>query len=519
MPASAHAQPTRARTRTRRVRLSKLAIEVMAFAGNLRVPEGVFVGMPLALMPFQIDFIRDAFAGGVRRAILSVARRNTKTATVAIIVLAALIGPLMVENSLIVSAARSRAQASVVFEYCRKMIKASGLAEHFVIRDAMKEILCPRFGTMYRAISAESTTAVGFGMRLCIHDELGQVEGPEDALFNALTTAMGSYPDSLELIISTQAADDNDLLSILIDDALAGTDPTVICHLHAAPKDCDVMDPRAWEIANPAMAFGVRDRADLERQAKEAERLPSRQSAFRNYILNQRVRADEHFIPPGLWDACNGPVNDEVFTSGAPVYGGLDLSSRHDLTALALVAQDEAAIWHARLYVWTPEATLMERARTDHAPYDLWKKAGLLETLPGSMLDYEIVATRLAEICEHVPIINIQFDRWRIGELKLALSKAGIALPLVEMGQGFKDFNGAVDALESAVLNEQLRHGGNPLLRWSVANVAIARDHAGSRKFDKRLRTRRIDPAVALAMALRGAMQPTGVATVESLIA
>jgi phage terminase large subunit-like protein len=293
----------------RRGRPSKLAAEVIAFAGNLRVPEGTFVGLPLELMPFQTNFVVDAFRGGVRRAILSVARRNTKTATVAIIVLAALIGPLMVENSLIVSAARSRQQAAVVFEYCRKMIRASGLAEHFIIRDAAKEILCPRFGTMYRAIAAEATTAVGFGVRLAIHDELGQVEGPDDALFNALTTAMGSYPDSLEIIISTQAADDNDLLSILIDDALRGDDPSMICHLHTAPADCDVMDPDAWAAANPAMQFGVRDRADLERQAREAERLPSRQAAFRNFILNQRVRAVEHYIPPAMWDACDGAVN------------------------------------------------------------------------------------------------------------------------------------------------------------------------------------------------------------------
>jgi len=161
----------------------------------------------------------------------------------------------------------------------------------------------------------------------------------------------------------------------------------------------------------------------------------------------------------------------------------------------------------------------MERVRTDRAPYDVWTREGLIEPMPGSMVDYSILATRLAEICERVPITNIQFDRWRIEELKLALAKIGVMLPLVQMGQGFKDFNGAVDALETAVLNQQLRHGNHPILRWSIANVAISRDHAGARKFDKRLRTRRIDPAVALAMAMRGATQPTGVASLETLIA
>lgn len=503
---------------TRQPKQSPLAREVIAFAHNLRIPEGHLVGKPLELMPFQVAFIADAFRGGVRRAILSVARRNTKTATVAIIVLAALIGPLMVENSLVLSAARSRQQASVVFEYCKKMIRASGLASHFNIRDAAKEIHCPRYGTTYRAIAAEATTAVGYGVRLCIHDELGQVEGPDDALFNALSSAMGSYPDSLEIIISTQAANDDDLFSILIDDALRSGDRSIVCHLHAAPAGCDLDDVKAWEASNPAMAYGVRDRADLERQAKEAQRLPSREAAFRNFILNQRVRAVEHYIPPGLWDACNAPADPDVFQRG-PVYAGLDLSARSDLTALALVAQDDDGVWHSRLHIWTPGETMEEREKTDRAPYSLWQRQGLIETMPGSMIDYEALAERLAEICSALPIASIQFDRWRIAELKLQLQKIGAILPLVEMGQGFKDFNGAVDALETVVLNRALRHGAHPVLRWAVANVAISRDHAGNRKFDKRLRTRRIDPAVALAMALRGAMQPTGIADVSTMIA
>lgn len=505
-------------SRGKRMRHTALARDVIDFAHGLRVGEGDMVGQPLELMDFQIDFIADAFKGGVRRAILSVARRNTKTATVAIIVLAALIGPLMVPNSLIVSAARSRLQASVVFEYCKKMIRLSGLAAHFTIRDAAKEIVCERFGTTYRALAAEATTAVGFGMRLCIHDELGQVEGPRDALFEALTTAMGSYKDSLEIIISTQAANDDDLFSILIDDALKGDDPAVVCHLHTAPKDCKLDDREAWAAANPAMAYGVRDLADMERQSREAMRLPSREAAFRNYALNQRVRAIGHFIPPDIWDQGARAVDEEVLRRG-PCYAGLDLSSRRDLTSLAIVAQDDAGEWHARVWAWTPEETMAARERTDKVPYSQWVREGIVEALPGSVIDYELIAARLGEIATEYPIVTVNFDRWKIAELRLQLDKLGIALPLVEHGQGFKDFTGAVDALETVALNGELRHGGNPVLRWAVANVAVSRDHAGNRKFDKRLESRRIDPAVAVAMAMRGAVRPLGAPEIAALIA
>lgn len=487
--------------------LSTLAERIREFASRLRVPEGKLVGEPLFLMPFQVDFIADTFRGGVRRAILSVARRNTKTATVSIIVLAALIGPLKIENAVIVSAARSRKQAAVVFEYCRKMINASGLAPYFKIKRGTKEIECPMFGTVYQAMSAEASTSVGVGVRICVHDELGRVEGPTDALFDALSTALGSYDDSLEIIISTQAPNDSDLLSVLIDDGLAANDDATVVHLHAAPKDCALDDRAAWALANPALEYGVRDLGDLERLANEAKRLPSREASFRNFILNQRVRATEHFIAPGLWDLCAADVSLDVLHAG-PCFGGLDLSSRSDLTALALVAPDDAGEWHSRLWVWTPEETLDERDRTDRASYRVWVDQGLIETVPGATLDYAWIAHRLGEIAEEFPIVSLQFDRWKIKELQLQLDKQGIELPLHEHGQGFKDFSVAVDALEAVVLNRQLRHGGNPVLRWAMANVAISRDHAGGRKFDKRMKWRRIDPAVALAMAMRGAVHP-----------
>lgn len=494
-----------------------LAELVTEFAEGLRIPEGTLVGQPLFLMPMQSNFITDTFRGGVRRAILSVARRNTKTATVAIIVLAALIGPLVIENAVIVSAARARHQASMVFEYCRKMIRSSGLSPYFKIKRAAKEIECPMFGTSYRAMSADADTSVGQGVRICVHDELGRVEGPTDKLFDALSTAMGSYSDSLEIIISTQAPSDNDLLSILIDDALLSPNPSTVVHLYTAPEGCDVEDREAWAAANPAIAYGVRDLGDIERLASEAKRLPSREASFRNFILNQRVRTTEHYIPPSLWDACATPANEDVLRAG-PCFGGLDLSSRNDLTALYLVAKGEDLLWHGRLWVWTPEETLEERCRTDRTDYHLWVKQGLIETVPGSSLDYEWIAHRLGEIAEEYPLSVIAFDRWRIGELRLQLDKQGIDLPLEEHGQGFKDFTVAVDSLEAAVLNGELAHGGNPVLRWSIANVAISRDHAGNRKFDKRMKWRRIDPAVAAAMAMRSAVSPHDTANLAGMI-
>lgn len=57
----------------------------------------------------------------------------------------------------------------------------------------------------------------------------------------------------MSIIISTQAPTDANLLSVLIDDALAGHDPRVICSLYTAPPDADPFDLQTIKLANPAL--------------------------------------------------------------------------------------------------------------------------------------------------------------------------------------------------------------------------------------------------------------------------
>jgi phage terminase large subunit-like protein len=61
---------------------------------------------------------------------------------------------------------------------------------------------------------------------------------------------------------------------------------------------------------------------------------------------------------------------------------------------------------------------------------------------------------------------------------------------------------GAVDALETAVLDRRIRHGGHPVLAWNISNAIVASDPAGNRKLDKARSRERIDGAVALVMSM-----------------
>ena len=78
-------------------------------------------------MTFQRKFILNVFDSslGDSLAHLSVARKNGKSALIAAILLAHLVGPEARQNSQMISAARSRDQASLVFTRAEKMVRLS----------------------------------------------------------------------------------------------------------------------------------------------------------------------------------------------------------------------------------------------------------------------------------------------------------------------------------------------------------------------------------------------------------
>lgn len=462
-------------------------------------PEGAHVGKPIKLAAFQKKFIRDIYdnKSGTRRAYLSIARKNGKTALIAGMMLAHLVGPEAKLNSQIVSGARSREQASQVFNYAAKMVMLSETLSGLVrIVPSGKRLIGLPMNVEYRALSAEGKTAHGLSPILAILDEAGQVKGPQDDFFDAITTAQGAHESPLLVVISTQSATDADLFSLWLDDAEKSKDPRIVSHVYTSPDDCELLDKKAWKAANPALGL-FRSLDDLAEQAKQASRMPSAENMFRNLCLNQRVSTVSPFISRAVWESCGGAVLD---FGGAPVWCGLDLSARADLTALVMICKI-AGVWHVRPHFWTPEDGIYDRAKRDRAPYDVWARQGYLHTTPGATVDYEFVAADIGAILSGLNVQSVAYDRWRIDLLKKELDTLGIELPLVPFGQGFKDMSPAMDFLESELLNSRIAHGMQPVLSMCAGNAVVMKDQAGNRKLDKHKATGRIDGMVALAMA------------------
>jgi phage terminase large subunit-like protein len=495
---------------------------VVSFLEELPVTKGILAGRKMKLLPGQRKFVQAIYGrvakDGRRRiriAIKSEPRGNGKTGLLAGLALCHLLGPECEPRGEIYSAAYNKLQAALIFGEMKAIVEAvpdfaarCNIQRHGKVIEVMEG---DGAGSIYESLSADDKRAHGLSPSLWIYDEFAQA--PNTDLLDNLRTAMGKRSESLGVVISTQAANDQHPLSQMIDDAALGEDRSIYLQLAVAPIDADIFDEKVWFACNEALGKFL-DLNEFRSQAKQAKRLPNFRAKFQNLRLNQRIDAHVQFISDPDWMQCAGAIDVRMLT-GKPCYAGLDLSQTTDMSALVLYWPHNGAVLP---YFWLSEEGLLDRDQKEGGHYREWRDRGLLETTPGRAINFRFIIQRLAEIRAQYDLRAVAYDRFAIKVFKTQCDEMGIKLPLVEMGQGFVSMSPAVQRLEAAVLDRRLHHGGHPILRWQIANVAIEMDPAGNRKPSKKRAIGHIDGAVALMMGISASGTPAPVIDVAALI-
>jgi phage terminase large subunit-like protein len=492
----------------------KGSARVLAFFRTfLRHPSGEFRGQPFNPLLFQIDFIRKVYdpllpdgRRQVREALLMLPRKNGKTALCAAIGLYHLFAGEHLGQ--IVVSANSRDQAGLLFTAAVEMLDASPvLRERATVSRAAKRIVDKSSRSTFRAISAEAGNAHGLSCSLYLVDELHQAKN--DDLLTALRTSVGARREPLGVIISTAGFDKLSPLGILYDFGKTwmedpSINPAFSATIYEAGKDDDWDAEETWLKCNPA-AGAFRSIEELRLSAERARQIPSEVDAFRRYYLNQWTSQESSWLDMALWDACKGDIPlDEL--AGKLAYGGLDLSSTQDLTALTLLIPHNGKTYMLA-WCWLPQDDLKERERRDGVPYTRWAEQGYLELTSGNAVDMKTIAQRVKDICRTYDVYRINYDRWGSTATAQDLVDDGIAM--VAFGQGFQSMSNPTKALQTAILRQEIIHDGSPLLRWQASKTAIVMDVTGAIKPVKVMRNKRrrhIDSIVAACMAM-GALE------------
>jgi phage terminase large subunit-like protein len=495
---------------------------VIAFLESTPVTKGILAGTKMKLLPGQRKFIEAVYGRlakdgrrKIRIAINSQPRGNGKTGLIAGLALCHLLGPECEPRGEIYSAAYNKLQAALIFAEMKAIIEAvpefearCNIQRYGKVIEVMEG---DGAGSIYESLSADDKRAHGLSPSFWCFDEYAQA--PNSDLLDNLRTAMGKRSEGLGIVISTQAANDLHPLSQLIDDAALGQDPSVYLQLAVAPPEADIFDESTWFACNEALGKFL-DLNEFRAQAEQAKRMPSLRAKFENLRLNRRIDARVQFISDADWMACAAPL-DMQSLAGKPCYAGLDLSQTTDMCALVLYWPHDGSLLP---YFWLPEEGLLDRDRKEGGHYRAWRNAGLLETTPGKAINFRAIIHRLAEISARYDLVCVAYDRAFIKTFMARCEEDGVRLPLKEYGQGFVSMSPAVQLLEAAVLDKHIHHGGHPILRWQMSNVAIEMDSSANRKPSKKRAIGHIDGVVAALMALAIAEQPQPAIDVAALI-
>lgn len=270
----------------------------------------------------------------------------------------------------------------------------------------------------------------------------------------------------------------------------------------------DIYDEALWYRCNPSLGKHLKIRT-LRQEAAEAKKSEAAEKLFRWLRLNQWIAVKAvSWLSLTLYDKLQwGPSKMAERAEwlqrlrGLTCYGGVDLSSTTDLTAFVLFfpAQPglDCAVWLP--YIWRSSKDLESAEIRDNVPYRNWERAGFLKICPGDTIDYADVESTIAEAKHTFDLKMVGFDPYLSRTITQRLMPI---VQVVEIPQDMKNMSPAMKEIERGMLEHTMRHVHNTCFRWTFGNVRCAVDGNENIKPMKNRSPGRIDPAVALIIAV-----------------
>ncbi|MBB4987484.1 terminase large subunit [Streptomyces nymphaeiformis] len=483
------------------------ADRVVAFFAELLVhPAGALANTRFVLASWQEHEIIRPLFGEVHwsdqwgryvrrysRATIVMARKNGKSAILSGIALYMLCGDGE-ESAEVYGAAATIRQAGKVFEPCKKMmLKSPLLAARLEHVKAARRIVDERTGSHYEVIPADADNELGHSPHCFILDEV--LSQPDDSLWQAMRTGTGARTQPLMLAITTETSQQYSFGAEFIDEAdRVLEDPARAPHhfvfvrktprtpdelerLHRLfpgrpdlPVSLDWTDEANWRWANPALGSFLSIQS-LREEAKEAVGDRKALHAFLQFRLNQRVSEVSRWIAMDLWDMnarelAPNPGWIAGRLEGQRCWGGLDLSSKLDLTAWALYFPGGEIVWR----FWAPQSVAPILDKFTDGKFSEWAEDGWVTLTDGDTIDYDTIYDDIETDHNLYKIIDATYDKWCGEPVRQAITKR-TRLKMVESDTTFTRMTPPMNEFMRGLKAREYAHFGNPVARWMADNL------------------------------------------------
>lgn len=499
--------------------------KVIAAFRRVRHTQGALAGKPLNPDPWQVAYVLAPVFGWVHQndagvwvrviseLYVEIPRKNGKSTTCGGIGLY-LTGADGEQGAQVLAAATTKEQAGYVFEPVKQLAGSStALKKHF--RSLATKVVHSKSGSYFKVVSSVAEALHGANVHGAIVDELHVHDSPD--LVEAIETGTGSRQQPLIAIITTADAGKQATIYARKRNRIEQLAKRILTAAYTfgvifaaaeseqqlADLGIDPLSEEAMRRANPG--FGISPtREYLVKQAEKAKDDPVELASYLRLHLGIRTKQKTRYIALDVWDRNASLVVEDKLT-GRECYGGLDLASTEDICALCWDFPDGEGGHDVLWRLWVPERAFDLLVKRTAKQAIAWRDHGFLTVTPGEVADYDYIKQTINADREKFDVREVAYDRWNASQLVVDLQKDGAEM--VRMGQGFQSMSAPMKEwkrllLEGTAEAPRYRHGGNPVLRWMVDNLAAATDAAGNVKPDKEKSSDKIDGVSAAINAL-----------------
>ena len=463
----------------------------------LKVPPGhPKEGSPLVIPEYGRRFLLDALAAGMQEALLCLGRKNAKSAIVAVLLLAYLVGPLRRAGWRCGVCSISREKASELRAQCEAIATASGLKGLRFWRARTSPAITSEHGGSVDILSADKNAGAASSYDLSLVDELGLLGERNRPLVNSMRSSVSAKAGKF---MALSVHGDGPFIPEILE--RKGSAGLAVHHYHA-PEGCALDDEAAWDAANPGIAAGIKSIDYMRSEARRVAVTRSDESSFRALDLNQPATpGSEMIFSLAEWRACVVSEAELPPRSGQCCIG-FDLGGSSSMTAFAAVWPDNGRCEAWGAFPGTP--AIKERARVDGALYELMVERGELKVYAGRVTPVQEFLRDCAARLAGEKVLAAGSDRYRKSEAQQALDGAGLRWPIIWRGVGVgsrADGSHDVRSLQKLVLTRKLKTRESLLLSSAITASVIRRDGSGNPALDQGSKRGRIDALSAAVIA------------------
>ncbi len=406
----------------------------------------------------------------------------------------------------------TRDQARILFDTAREMVRrAPAFRARYGVEVSANAIHQVRTASKLVPISSDAKALDGLNVAVAVCDEIAAHKTSE--VYDVLLTAMGKRLQPLLLCISTATGNTTGIgrqlwnYSVRV---LEGKqqDDRIFGLIYTADETDDPWNEATWTKVNPSWGQAVQPDA-IRAIMRQARNNPAQEAAAKTRHLNIWVGADEALFSMRSWRENADPALTLDDFAGQECHLAIDLASKTDLAALALLFPTRAEDGHLSYVAFARcllnEAAVLEARNPSHPG---WAVEDYLTVTPGNETDYATIEDDILDLCRRFHVRSIAYDPW--GATQLAQRLLAEGAPVFEFRATTQNFSEPTKELDAAIRAGRLRHDGNPVVEWCVGNVVGHYDTRANVYPRKQRPEQKIDAAVALIMAIGRAL-----ATVE----